>query len=165
MMNYCGICGTRLESKHLEGRERAFCGQCQRVSYRQLKVGAGAIIQKQGGILLFQRAHARFQGDWNLPAGYVEHDEHPAQTVVREVYEETGLHVQVNHLNDVYLFTDDPRGNGLLIVYTCQILRGDLTASHEGGNLTFFSRQNLPSTLAGGGHNQAILAWKAAERS
>ncbi len=164
-MNYCSVCGARLEPKHLEGRDRAFCAQCRRVSYRHLKVGAGAIIEREGAILLFQRAHAPFQGDWNLPAGYVEHDEHPAQTVVREVYEETGLHVQVNQLDNIYLFTDDPRGNGLLIVYSCHILRGDLTASPEGGNLMFFSRHELPNTLAGGGHNQAILAWKGIERS
>ena len=160
-MEYCSLCGTRLETKNLEGRERAFCAQCQRVHYRQLKLGAGAIIEHHNMVLLFQRAYAPFQGAWNLPAGYVEHDEHPSHAVIREVHEETGLKVRIEHLHDIYFFEDDPRGNGLLIVYTCQILGGELTASHEGGHLKFFSRQDLPGNLAGGGHNQAILAWKA----
>jgi 8-oxo-dGTP diphosphatase len=135
------------------------------VFYRQLKVGAGAIIEKQDAILLFQRAYDPFQGDWNIPAGYAEHDEDPAHTVIREVYEETGLQVQVDQLHDVYFFADDPRGNGLLIVYTCQILGGELTESHEGGNFRFFARHDLPGNLAGGGHNQAVLSWKAAEQT
>ena len=163
-MNYCSQCGATLEIKHLEGRDRAFCAQCQRVHYRQLKIGVGALIEQHNTLLLFQRAYAPFQGDWNLPAGYAEHDEHPSHTVIREAQEETGLQVRVASLHDIYLFTDDPRGNGLLIVYTCHILGGELTESHEGGHLRFFSRHDLPSNLAGGGHNQAILAWKAAEQ-
>ena len=162
-MNYCSLCGTRLESKLLEGRERAFCAQCNRVHYRQLKVGVGAIIEQHNMILLFQRAYTPFQDDWNLPAGYVEHDEHPAHAAIREVHEETGLQVRVESLREVYFFTDDPRGNGLLIVYTCHILGGELTESHEGGHIRFFSQHDLPNNLAGGGHNQAILAWKDAK--
>ena len=67
-------------------------------------------------------------------------------------------------LHEASVLFDDPRGNGLLIVYKCQVLGGELTTSHEGINPTFFSRHDLPDNLAGGGHNQAILAWKAAEQ-
>jgi len=164
-MKYCSACGTPLEYRDFEGRERAFCVQCHRFHFRQLKVGAGGLIEQDNKLLLLQRAHAPFQGDWNLPAGYVEYDEHPSQTVVREIQEESGLQVRVDRLYDIYLFTDDPRGNGLLIVYTCQILGGELRATAEGFNPLFFSRGDLPNNLAGGGHNQAILAWKTTEKS
>ena len=49
-------------------------------------------------MLLLQRTDEPFKHCWNLPAGYVEADESPTQTVAREVYEETGLQVEVGGL-------------------------------------------------------------------
>jgi len=160
-MTYCINCGTRLESIVYEGRERAFCSQCRRIQYRHLKVGAGALIEQDGRILLLQRNHEPFQGSWNLPAGYVEYDEDPAQTAVREALEECGLHVKVERLVDVYFFADDPRGNGILLVYKCQVIGGELIETAEGGQPTFFSRETIPENLSRGGHSQAIRVWKS----
>jgi len=81
--------------------------------------------------------------------------------VVREVYEETGIRVRVEELIDVYFFADDPRGNGILIVYKCRSVGGELTATAEGANPTFFAARDIPQNLAGGGHDQAILAWQS----
>ena len=75
------------------------------------------------------------------------------------VIEETGLVVEVEELIDVYFFADDPRGNGILIVYKCKSVGGELTASAEGDNPTYFEGRDIPGKLAGGGHDQAILTW------
>jgi ADP-ribose pyrophosphatase YjhB (NUDIX family) len=40
-----------------------------------LKVGAGALIEHEGRLLLLKRTQAPFKGCWNLSAGYVESDE------------------------------------------------------------------------------------------
>jgi 8-oxo-dGTP diphosphatase len=40
-------------------------------------------------------------GKWMLPGGGVEHGEHPEETVVRELREETGYHVTVGALLEV----------------------------------------------------------------
>jgi ADP-ribose pyrophosphatase YjhB (NUDIX family) len=85
--------------------------------------------------------------------------------VVREVYEETGLRVGVEGLIDVYFFADDPRGNGILVVYRCRSVGGELTATVEGANPTFFAASDIPQNLAGGGHDQAILAWRRSRRA
>jgi 8-oxo-dGTP diphosphatase len=90
----------------------------------------------------------------------VESDESPPQAVIREVNEETGLMVEVEELIDVYFFADDPMGNGILIVYKCRTVGGELNASAEGGNPTYFEGREIPGELAGGGHDQAILTWK-----
>jgi len=158
-MKYCPDCGTALELREFGQRQRTFCPQCQRIHYVQLKVGAGALIEQDGKLLL-QRTQSPFQGSWNLPAGYVESDESPLEAVVRETYEETGLRVEVEGLVDVYFFADDPRGNGLLIVYECRPVGGELRASQEAINPTFFAARAIPENLAGGGHNQAVRAWK-----
>lgn len=159
-MKYCPNCGTRLEVQVHENRPRDFCPACRRIHYQQLKVGAGAIIEKEGKLLLLQRTGQPFKGDWNLPAGYVEADENPRQTVVREVLEEIGLEVEIDGLLDVYFFQDDPRGNGIPVVFKCRITGGEHTASDEANVYRYFARDELPVQLAGGGHNQAITAWQ-----
>ena len=157
---FCAHCGSLLEVREHEGKQRLFCAECKRICYRQLKVGAGALIERDGGLLLAQRTTAPFQHCWNLPAGYAEADESPGQTVVREVQEETGLQVEVESLVDVYFFDDDPRGNGILIVYQCRVTGGDLIESSEAVDPTFFPWDGVPENLAGGGHDQAIRAWQ-----
>jgi len=157
---FCPTCGTPLELREYERKQRLFCPKCKRIYYRQLKVGAGALIKRDGDLLLLQRTTAPFRHCWNLPAGYAETDESPVQTVVREVHEETGLQVEVEGLVDVYFFDDDPRGNGILIVYECRVTGGDLIESSEAVNPTFFPWNGLPENLAGGGHDQAVRAWQ-----
>jgi ADP-ribose pyrophosphatase YjhB (NUDIX family) len=161
MVKFCASCGTPLEWREFEQKQRPYCSQCQQIYYAQLKVGAGGLIEQDGRLLLLQRTHTPFELCWNLPAGYAESNESPHQTVVREVYEETGLHVEVERLTDVYFFADDPRGNGILIVYKCRCVGGELTATAEAANPTFFAASDIPRNLAGGGHDQAILAWQS----
>lgn len=159
-MKHCPDCGAILERREIEQRRRAFCARCERVHYAQLKVGAGARIERDGGLLLLRRTQAPFRGCWNLPAGYAECDESPLETVVREVYEETGLRVVPEKLIDVYFFDDDPRGDGILIVYACRAVGGALRPSREGSDPTFFLPEDIPVDLAVGGHDQAVYAWK-----
>jgi 8-oxo-dGTP diphosphatase len=159
-MKYCPDCGSLLEMCELEGRLRAFCPHCQCIHYLQLKVGAGAIIEQEGKLLLLQRTQEPFAGDWNIPAGYVEADEDPRQAVVREVLEETGLEVEVDELVDVYFFADDPRGNGILVVYRCHVVGGTLQETDEGRLPTYFTPDTIPANLSGGGHKEAVPPWK-----
>lgn len=160
LVKFCGNCGASLEGREFEHRTRLYCPKCGQIHYDQLKVGAGGIIECDGKLLLLQRTKAPFEHCWNLPAGYVESDESPPQAVIREVNEETGLVVEVEELIDVYFFADDPRGNGILIVYKCRSVGGELTASAEVDNPNYFEARDIPGELAGGGHNQAILTWK-----
>lgn len=160
MRNFCEACGERLEQVLLENRRRDKCPSCGRVHYDVPKVGAGTLIVKDGKLLLVRRTIQPFLGSWNLPAGYAEVDESPEQTAVRETFEETGLEVEIRSLVNVYFFTDDPRGNGLLILYRAQVVRGNLEESDETATPTFFSAQTLPQNISGGGHDQAVCEWQ-----
>ncbi|GAB3858231.1 NUDIX domain-containing protein [Micromonospora andamanensis] len=73
------------------GRERV--GVVERVR----RVGAYGVLRDAEGRVLLVRgsAVADFPGVWSLPGGGLEHAEHPAHAVVREVTEETGLTVEV----------------------------------------------------------------------
>jgi mutator protein MutT len=62
---------------------------------------AGAVIMRNGRILLEERKNDPGRGKWSIPGGIVELGETPEQTVIREVREETGLVVDSPELIDV----------------------------------------------------------------
>jgi ADP-ribose pyrophosphatase YjhB (NUDIX family) len=61
--------------------------------------GAAAVINQEGKILLMRRADNQL---WAMPAGQMEVGESPAEAVVRETYEETGIHCVPKALVGVY---------------------------------------------------------------
>lgn len=64
-------------------------------------VGVGAVVVREGAVLLVQRAREPLAGQWSLPGGLVELGETLEQAVVRELREETGLVVKVRGLVEV----------------------------------------------------------------
>ena len=60
---------------------------------------AGAVIREDGRMLVIKR---RDNGNWEPPGGVLELNETPQEGVVREVLEETGVHVEVERLSGVY---------------------------------------------------------------
>ncbi|MEU3597157.1 NUDIX hydrolase [Streptomyces sp. NPDC006798] len=63
-------------------------------NHQAIRVAAGVILQN-GRLLLVKRAVSEGSLTWQFPAGKVEPGEFPADAVVREVKEETGLVVTV----------------------------------------------------------------------
>lgn len=121
------------------------------------------LLEENGRLLLIQRSHdvSAFPGDWCLPAGYCEFDEPPEATAIREAGEETGLKVTVSGLFGLFFFDDDPRGNGILLVYHARAVGGELRLQKsEVSAARAFAPETLPRDLAGGGHDQAIAAWR-----
>lgn len=165
---HCNKCGARLTRRPIDGRLRLSCPACGYVAYQQLKVGAGVLVVRDGALLLVQRTPETdaFPCAWNLPAGYCEIDEAPAVTAAREAAEEVGVQVRIDRLVDAYFFDDDPRGNGLLLVYEAEIEGQGPNADawdSESAEVTavgFFPPDRLPEPLCGGGHDQAIEAWR-----
>ena len=96
------------------------------------KVGAdAAIFDGEGRILLVERADDRA---WGLPAGWVEPNEAPIDTVVREAREEIGLRIQPLQLADV-MFRPASAEYGphavVSVVYLCEVVGGEIVLSHE----------------------------------
>jgi len=96
------------------------------------KVGAdAAIFDEAGRILLVERSDDR---RWGLPAGWVDPNEAPMNTVRREAREELGLEVEPVQLVDV-MFRPASAEYGphavVSIVYLCEVRGGAITLSHE----------------------------------
>jgi len=65
-------------------------------------VGVGAVVIKNGKILLVKRAFEPGKGKWSVPGGVVELGEKLAVACAREMEEETGLKGQVLELINAY---------------------------------------------------------------
>lgn len=160
MAYHCLMCGAELGEQVIENRTRLVCATCDWVYYPQLKVSAGVLLEEQGKLLLVQRADDPWKGCWYLPAGYIEVDEDPLVGAQRETLEETGLVVAVKGLRNVSMYQDDPRGNGILIVYNADRISGSLRNSSESTAVGFFNPQQIRSMpLAGSSHSQEIRQW------
>jgi mutator protein MutT len=73
----------------------------KRLYPKQPVVGVGAIIIRNGEILIEKRKSEPGKGKWSVPGGLVELGENTTETVIREVKEETGLDVEKPELIDV----------------------------------------------------------------
>jgi ADP-ribose pyrophosphatase YjhB (NUDIX family) len=103
------------------------------IGYVTAKVGAdGALFDEHDRILLVRRVD---DDRWGLVAGWVDGNETPAQTVVREIAEEVGLVARVNRLVGVFARGAGVDGNPhsvVSVVYLCDPIGGELRAQpHE----------------------------------
>lgn len=95
---YCPNCGTATESRHADGKERRYCPNCEMFIW-QNPVPTGSVVVRDGGQALFvRRAIPPDEGEWDLPGGFLEVDESPAEGAARELAEETGLQVDPDAL-------------------------------------------------------------------
>ncbi|HEU5103111.1 MAG TPA: NUDIX hydrolase [Roseiflexaceae bacterium] len=79
------------------------------------RLGAAAVIlNAEGHVLLVKHTYGRL--NWELPGGYAEADESIIATAVREVREETGLHVRAVHTTGTYY---DPEHDMHHFVFLC----------------------------------------------
>ena len=77
-------------------------------------VVALATVQNVEHVLLVRRAHAPYAGYWAFPGGHVDPGEHPLEAAVRELDEETGLHLDPEAMSLVGVYDTpgrDPRGH------------------------------------------------------
>lgn len=132
-----------------------------------ISVGDAAIIDKHGRILLIQRADNH---KWAMPGGALEVDETPAEGVVREAYEETGVRCQPVAMVGVF----DSRLCGSIFpfhmyhfLFLCRPVNGGLPGaashSHEVIATGWFSEVELPEALSPGHQAripEAFRVWK-----
>ena len=84
---------------------------------------AGVVVRADGRVLAVQR---RDNGRWEPPGGVLELDETPEAGVRREVWEETGVDVEVERLTGVYKNMAKPI---VALVFRCRPL--DTTGAPE----------------------------------
>jgi 8-oxo-dGTP diphosphatase len=97
-------------------------------------------------LLLVQRAHPPFAGEWALPGGFVEEAERVVDAAPRELAEETGLEARSLQLLGVYDTPGrDPRGWTVSIVYRAGVqVEEAVSGADDARDARWFRTDNLP---------------------
>jgi 8-oxo-dGTP pyrophosphatase MutT (NUDIX family) len=116
-----------------------------------LQPGVAAIIFDAAGRVLLQRRSDN--GEWGLPGGIMEPGEEPAETLVREIREETALEVVPERIVGVYsgpeFVVRYPNGDEaaiLSITFACRPVAGEARVNDdESLEIRYFALDALPA--------------------
>jgi mutator protein MutT len=113
-------------------------------------VGVGGIIFEGDQVLLIKRGKEPGLGQWSIPGGVVHTGETLKEAVVREVFEETHLEVEVLALVKILerIFRDrDGRiaYHYVLVDFLCQLVKGTLQPDSDAQEACFVPLKELAS--------------------
>ena len=73
-------------------------------------VAVGGVVVRDERVLLILRGQEPLKGHWSLPGGGIQRVEKPIEAAVRETYEETGIRVAVDDVEELGTFKNpDPK--------------------------------------------------------
>lgn len=161
--HYCVNCGTRLEPRTVEGRELEGCPGCGFVLWHDPKVVTLVVVEdERGDVIVGRRGIEPGYGLWCLPGGYVNDDEHPADSAARECREEIGADVEITGLLGVYHIRKHGAPSMVGIAYRARLRPGQVpVAGSEMLEVGAFPGDRLPE-LAFTSHREAVTDWLGA---
>lgn len=152
---HCQICGGQTADRLIDGRTRPVCLTCGTVTYLDPKLAVAVVLEQAGRVLLGRRgSSARAAGKWSFPAGFVERGEVVEAAATREVYEETGLHIEIGSLLALISIEGEIV---VLAVYTGSVLTGEQRAGDDLAELDWFAPDALPELAFP--HDLQIIEW------
>jgi len=155
---FCPVCGKSLNHEYVtdEKTNRLVCGDCGFIFYINPTPAVAAILMKENQIVLVKRKFEPHKGGWSLPAGFMEYEESPEDTAIREVKEETNFDIRIDELFGVYPGFDDPRVHVVLIAYRGEILDGQLVPGDDAEEVKLFPLHRLPDNIAFSAHRTIL---------
>jgi ADP-ribose pyrophosphatase YjhB (NUDIX family) len=116
---------------------------------RLVPAASAVVVDEAGRILLHRRTDNEL---WSIPGGGMEVGERIADTVVREVREETGLVVEPEVLVGIYSnphhvveYGDGEVRQQFSVCFACRLVGGELTTSDESLEVGFFTPAEIAS--------------------
>jgi ADP-ribose pyrophosphatase YjhB (NUDIX family) len=118
--------------------------------YATPKVDVRAAAFSDGRVLLVREIS---DGAWTLPGGWADVNQSAAESVVREVAEESGFQARALKLAAVYDYRKRNRPHHLDSIYKmffiCELIGGSARASIETSDASFFALDALPPLSVG----------------
>jgi len=127
-----------------------------------LRVGCAAVIFDETGekVLLTRRAD---NSEWCLPGGGMDAGESAEEACIREVWEETGLTVEVTRLIGIYtsphritVYNDGNRFQFVSFSFAAKIIAGTPGLSDEVTEIGYFTRADMATLTMVEPHRERI---------
>jgi len=116
------------------------------MAFRNPKPTVDVVIFSGDHIVLIKRKNPPL--GWALPGGFMDEGETAEAAAIREVQEETGLIIELDHLLGVYSDPKrDPRHHTISVVYTARTADKP-TAGDDAAEARIFSVDELPEAIA-----------------
>lgn len=141
----------QIAAEIMAGGETARVGELARLfasqeGYATPKVDVRGIVFREGRLLLVREM---LDGCWSPPGGWADPCESSGESVVREVFEESGFETRAVKLLAVYDRSKHPHEPHFpfhiyKLFYLCEIVGGEATRSDETSEVAFFGREELP---------------------
>ncbi|MHA1239060.1 MAG: NUDIX hydrolase [Candidatus Odinarchaeia archaeon] len=112
------------------------------------RVAVGAVIIRNGKVLLVKRRTQPKKGAWSIPGGLVKLGETVEEALKREILEETGLRVSVEKIAGVfdYIERDESgriRYHYVIIDFFCNVSEGKLSPSSDAQEAKWISLNEI----------------------
>jgi 8-oxo-dGTP diphosphatase len=111
----------------------------------QFLVGVMVLVWDEGDRLLLVRNTYAPRYPWTLPGGWMHSDEQPDECARRELFEETGYHIDLGELAAVITQRKLPSVD---VLYHGRIASGDFRPSAEISRAEFFALGDLPDDFS-----------------
>ena len=143
---YCPKCGTHLVKKQMDGMLRNCCTKCGYIQYINPLPGVAVLVEKDHQLLIGKRSKESVEsGKWCLPCGFIEHGESYLDAARREVFEETGLDVEITSLVGVSSNRINIDLHTMVTVLTASVVNGTPQAGDDLVALTWIHKNtNMP---------------------
>ena len=128
----------------------------------ELRMGCSAVIfnEDRTKALLTRRTD---NGLWCIPGGAMEAGESAAEACIREVWEETGLNVEVKRLVGVYsnphqlaVYADGNNAHIIVMSFEVEVVGGELGLSNETTEAGYFSMSEMETMPMHGKHKERV---------
>ncbi len=142
----------------IEERPRRVCPNCGHIHWHNAIPCAGALVIRNGKVLLIRRSIEPLKGYWDIPGGFCEVDEHPAGTAIRETFEETGLEIELTGLLGLWLdeYVDGPTVN---VYYLARPLTRRLQIGDDAAGAAWFAPDALPRRITFANGRLTLTTW------
>lgn len=152
---FCPRCAAELTSAgdHLR------CPACAAEWWANAIPGVQGVLERDGRVLLARRANEPRRGHWDLPGGFLEEAESPADGLRREFREETGLDVEPIEL--LRIDVEPYAGRHVFSVTWIVRADGEPVPADDVAELRWFAPGELPAEMAFPGQSLVLADWVA----
>ena len=122
---------------------------------KKFPVSIKGIVKINNTIVLLKNE----RDEWELPGGKLEVNENPEECLIREIYEELGIQVEIDKIIDTWVYNILGKVDVFIVTYLCvplNIKKDKLHISHEHKELGVFSSEEIMELNMPQGYKNSI---------